>query len=153
MSSSPWRTPCRKATCSSRPQQLVDINNQLETLLAYAKNDAESDGARGVVTALLQGLPASQILEVAQREGTDLIVMGTHGRTGICHAFKESVAEHVLRRGPCSVLTVKAAVTRILQVIGNLISNASKFTPRGAAWRSACGATVGLRSCPCMTRA
>ena len=90
-------------------QQLVDVDYQLEAALANAKKDAESDGARGTVTALLQGLPAAQILDFAERDASDLIVMGTHGRTGIRHALIGSVAERVLRRAPCPVLTVKAA--------------------------------------------
>ena len=89
-------------------QQLVDIHNQLESALASAKKDAESCGAPKVATALLQGLAAGQILEVAQREGSDLIVMGTHGRTGVRHVLMGSVAERVVRSAPCPVLTVKA---------------------------------------------
>lgn len=92
-------------------QQLVDINDRFEALLASGKKDAQSDGAQSVETALLQGSPAPQIVEFAQRGGSDLIVMGTHGRTGIRHALMGSVAEHVLRRAPCPVLTVKAPDT------------------------------------------
>ena len=48
------------------------------------------------------------IRECAQQLAADLIVMGTHGRTGLAHIFLGSVAERTLRRAPCPVLTVRA---------------------------------------------
>jgi nucleotide-binding universal stress UspA family protein len=56
---------------------------------------------------LEQGDPATGILQVAQEAGCDLIVMGTHGRTGLGRLLLGSVAEQVLRKAPCPVLTVK----------------------------------------------
>jgi nucleotide-binding universal stress UspA family protein len=44
---------------------------------------------------------------VAKAEGADLIVMGTHGRTGLSHAFFGSVAEHVVRHSRVPVLTAR----------------------------------------------
>jgi nucleotide-binding universal stress UspA family protein len=55
------------------------------------------------------GHPFEQILETARREHVDLIVMGTHGRTGLEHLMLGSVAERVVRLAPCPVLTVKTA--------------------------------------------
>jgi nucleotide-binding universal stress UspA family protein len=52
------------------------------------------------------GKPAEQILRVAREVGADLIVMGTHGRTGWRHVVLGSVAEAVLRQAPCPVFTV-----------------------------------------------
>jgi nucleotide-binding universal stress UspA family protein len=57
---------------------------------------------------LEEGDAATQILQVAQETGCDLIVMGTHGRTGLGRLLMGSVAEQVLRRASCPVLTVKA---------------------------------------------
>ncbi|HEY3497285.1 MAG TPA: universal stress protein [Polyangiaceae bacterium] len=54
------------------------------------------------------GLPSAVIVEVAKRGAYELIVLGTHGRTGIAHALLGSVAERVLRRAPCPVLVVRA---------------------------------------------
>lgn len=54
------------------------------------------------------GEPYEQILQVTNDQHIDLIVMGTHGRTGLSHAFIGSVAERVLRSATCPVLTVKA---------------------------------------------
>lgn len=53
------------------------------------------------------GDPATIIVERARTGGYDLLVMGTHGRTGLSHALMGSVAEKVVRRAPCAVLTVR----------------------------------------------
>jgi nucleotide-binding universal stress UspA family protein len=57
---------------------------------------------------ILDGDAAPEIVEVARQTPCDLIVMGTHGRTGLGRAFMGSVAEQVLRTAPCPVLTVKS---------------------------------------------
>jgi nucleotide-binding universal stress UspA family protein len=48
-----------------------------------------------------------EIIAAAREEEADLIVMGTHGRTGLAHALIGSVAEKVVRKAPCPVLTVR----------------------------------------------
>jgi universal stress protein A len=53
------------------------------------------------------GRPAPVITETAKALGTDLIVMGTHGRSGFAHLVLGSVAERVVRSAPCAVLTVR----------------------------------------------
>lgn len=53
------------------------------------------------------GPPYDEIVKVAKREEADLIVMGTHGLTGLQHVLIGSVAERVVRMAPCPVLTVK----------------------------------------------
>jgi nucleotide-binding universal stress UspA family protein len=60
-----------------------------------------------VETRVEEGDAATQIVRVAQDTGCDLIVMGTHGRTGLSRLLLGSVAEAVLRQAPCPVLTVK----------------------------------------------
>jgi nucleotide-binding universal stress UspA family protein len=57
---------------------------------------------------LLVGDEAVEILDVANEKGCNLIVMGTHGRTGLGRALMGSVAEKVSRKAPCAVVTVKA---------------------------------------------
>jgi nucleotide-binding universal stress UspA family protein len=57
---------------------------------------------------LEEGDAATQILRLAQETGCDLIVMGTHGRTGLGRLLMGSVAEQVLRLAACPVLTVRA---------------------------------------------
>ncbi len=56
---------------------------------------------------LITGDPASAIARLAEEEHVDLIVMGTHGRTGLTRLLMGSVAEAVVRRAPCPVLTYK----------------------------------------------
>ena len=55
-----------------------------------------------------EGLPAAEILRAVRRTRADLIVMGTHGRTGVSRVFMGSVAERVVRESRCPVLTVRA---------------------------------------------
>jgi len=57
------------------------------------------------------GRPFERIVEMAVKEEVELIVMGTHGRTGFARLALGSVAERVVRLAPCSVLTVKAPTT------------------------------------------
>ena len=57
---------------------------------------------------LAEGSPSSAIVRTAEELGADLVVMGTHGHTGLKHLVLGSVAERTLRHAPCSVLTVKA---------------------------------------------
>jgi nucleotide-binding universal stress UspA family protein len=54
------------------------------------------------------GGPHANIAELAEREGADLIVMSTHGRTGLEHMLMGSVTEKVVARAPCPVLSIPA---------------------------------------------
>jgi nucleotide-binding universal stress UspA family protein len=58
---------------------------------------------------VLVGQPFERILETAVHEKVALIVLGTHGRTGLTHLVMGSVAERVVRLAPCPVLTVKTS--------------------------------------------
>ncbi len=57
---------------------------------------------------LMEGEPGTTIVQAARETGCDLIVMGTHGRGLLLRVLLGSVAEDVLRRAPCPVMTVKA---------------------------------------------
>lgn len=63
-------------------------------------------------TLMQRGVPAQVIVDTANDEGTDLIVMGTHGRTGLAHMLIGSVAERVVRSAHCPVLTLRRAARR-----------------------------------------
>lgn len=89
--------------------QLANMMLEFGKLLEAAKADAEAAGALRVETEMLQGIASSEIVRFAGESGHDLIVMGTHGRTGIKHALLGSVAEKVVREAPCPVLTLRAS--------------------------------------------
>ena len=61
----------------------------------------------GGTSELVIGSPAREIVRYAAMHGIDLIVMGTHGRSGLAHLLLGSVAERVVRTAPCAVLTIR----------------------------------------------
>lgn len=65
--------------------------------------------AAGLVvdTAIVRGTPFREIVETAKTQQVDLIVMGTHGRTGMQHLLIGSVAERVVRLAPCPVMVTR----------------------------------------------
>ncbi len=86
-------------------QQLSD---DAERSLEAAVAEAGRLGARHVTSKLLTGPPSQQIVDAARGEGGPwLIVIGTHGRTGLARVMLGSVAEQVVRHAPCPVLTVR----------------------------------------------
>ena len=64
---------------------------------------------------LVVGSPATAIVQLAEQEGAEMIVMPTHGRTGLLRMLMGSVAEEVVRKAKCPVLTVKAAAAKPAQ--------------------------------------
>ena len=56
---------------------------------------------------LISGDPATAISRLAESEGVDMIILGTHGRTGLMRAVMGSVAEAIVRHAACPVLTFK----------------------------------------------
>jgi nucleotide-binding universal stress UspA family protein len=65
-----------------------------------------------VESQVLEGDPVDMILRAAEETHSDVIVMGTHGRTGLSRLLLGSVAEAVIRKAPCPVLSVKPSPTR-----------------------------------------
>lgn len=80
---------------------------EAERQLAEAVKAAKAAGAIEVASVLGQGAIFDEIIARARDGGFDLIVMGTHGRTGLKHAFLGSVAEKIVQKAPCAVLTVR----------------------------------------------
>ena len=77
---------------------------EAETRLTASVPEAERPRVR--VSSLL-GAVYAEVLRYAQNEEIDLIVMGTHGRGGVSHLLLGSIAEKMVRRSPCPVLTVR----------------------------------------------
>ncbi len=69
------------------------------------KNELSASG--GLETIAVPGVPFYEIIKFAKENEIDLIVIGTHGRTGIAHILLGSVAEKVVRKASCPVLTVR----------------------------------------------
>jgi nucleotide-binding universal stress UspA family protein len=89
------------------PTEPVDVRERLLEELASLRSP---DPKVWLERHLKEGDPATEILQFAQQIRCDLIVMGTHGRTGLRRLIVGSVAEQVLRKAPCAVLTVKTPV-------------------------------------------
>jgi len=64
-------------------------------------------GEISVVREVLSGIPFLEIVRYAREQDMDMIVIGTHGRSGLVHALMGSVAEKIVRKAPCPVLTVR----------------------------------------------
>lgn len=72
------------------------------------------DLKRGAVPVVLRSdAVADEIVSYARSNSIDLIVMSTHGRSGLAHLLKGSVAERVVRTAPCMVLTDREAMTKV----------------------------------------
>ncbi len=69
--------------------------------------DAGARAGVSVETRMVTGIPFDDIVRIGADLPADLIIMGTHGRTGVSHLLLGSVAEKVVRRAPCPVLTVR----------------------------------------------
>jgi nucleotide-binding universal stress UspA family protein len=89
------------------PSSLIDeAAAEARTLLAREKAHATSLGVSLVETALIDGRAYYEIVGFAEQGSYDLIVMGTHGRSGFNRVMLGSVAEHVVRRAGRPVLAV-----------------------------------------------
>jgi nucleotide-binding universal stress UspA family protein len=93
---------------SSMPQLRDEIEKESRQRLGALLGDEERKKLRAE-TELLAGNPFLEIIRYAKAHDIDLIVMGTHGRGPIAHMLLGSVAEKVVRKSPCPVLTVREA--------------------------------------------
>jgi len=80
------------------------VVKELETL--RKKHLAGVEGVQ--IEVIRSAAPAKAIIDLAENKGVDLIVVGTHGRTGIAHMLIGSVAERVVRHAHCAVLAVRS---------------------------------------------
>jgi nucleotide-binding universal stress UspA family protein len=85
---------------------LKRLSDRATEELAKALDTVEKAGISTEYFAL-RGNPSTVVTELAEEKNADLIVMGTHGRTGIARAALGSVAERVVRTARCPVLTVR----------------------------------------------
>lgn len=87
------------------PETIVELQAAADQQL----QDVPVDPSEGVtvVRKCVDGHPFVEVIRYAKAEETDLIVIGTHGRGAIAHLLLGSVAEKVVRKAPCPVLTVR----------------------------------------------
>ena len=81
-----------------------------EQLLQLQPRDAKV----AVEHRLLKGDAATEIVDVAEETKADVIVIGSHGRTGLARLLLGSVAEKVMRKAPCPVVTVRAPLSQLI---------------------------------------
>ena len=93
---------------ASAPNLREEIERESRLRLEAMLTEAERERLQARV-ALLSGNPFIEIIRYARTNDIDLIVMGTHGRGPIAHMLLGSVAEKVVRKSPCPVLTVRDA--------------------------------------------
>jgi nucleotide-binding universal stress UspA family protein len=87
--------------------QLIQDQNRMHTQIAERAAQAVQTPGQAVESAMVQGDPRSILVEEARRVGADLLVVGSHGRSGLSKLVLGSVASYVASHAPCSVLIVK----------------------------------------------
>ncbi len=89
-------------------QLAEEMRRRIEEALAKLRARLFPENLQVETVVLRAANPAAAIVEEAERRDADLIVLGTHGRTGLTHVLVGSVAERVVRHSPVPVLTVRA---------------------------------------------
>jgi len=100
----PGELPMVGATYDQLTRELLEEANKVAARAA----DALRESGLSIETAVREGDPRAEIVAEADRWGADLIVLGSHGRTGVKRWLMGSVAEHVIRHAPCSVEVARA---------------------------------------------
>jgi nucleotide-binding universal stress UspA family protein len=85
---------------------LEDLETEAHLLLQASLAQVQRAGLQAACL-LVQGTPTQAIMDTAGAQEVDLIIMGTHGRTGLTHVLLGSVAERVVREAPCPVLVTR----------------------------------------------
>ncbi|MGH0030855.1 MAG: universal stress protein [Myxococcota bacterium] len=89
------------------PDFWASVRGEAEATLARYAEELTAKGIP-VETAVCEGYAATVIVEEAAERGVDLIVIGTHGHSGLKHLLLGSIAERVVHKAGCPVLTVRA---------------------------------------------
>lgn len=113
---------------SSRPlgtaemalETLLPDRDELDRLEKNLREAARQAGADASVRVVIRTSPVGDIiLDEAQAQSAELIVMGTHGRSGVKRLFLGSVAEHVVRHATCPVVTVRETADATTAAVGS----------------------------------
>lgn len=105
-----WEEQARDALDATEQDAIQTVREgyveEARRILQEVADTAARDGV-AAETRVVTGLPFEDIVRVGRALPADLIIMGTHGRTGVSHALLGSVAENVVRQSPCPVLVVR----------------------------------------------
>jgi len=92
----------------------VPVGPSIEELAEVSEREMEKfiqtnlgDLKAPMVTSVMSGRPFMEIIRYSREKAIDLIVVGTHGRSGLHHVLLGSVAEKIVRKAPCPVLTIR----------------------------------------------
>ncbi len=90
----------------SQEKIVSSMEEEANFSLSKIANDFKNKTSKEVVTILKKGIDYQEIVDYSKEAGIDLIVIATHGRTGILHTLIGSVAEKVIRYAQCPVLVI-----------------------------------------------
>ncbi len=91
------------------PEVVDDLTRHHQELADRARTELQAAGITAE-SRVLQGDAREVLVDVARSEGAELVVVGSHGRTGLAKLVLGSVAAHVVGHAPCSVMVVKRSV-------------------------------------------
>jgi nucleotide-binding universal stress UspA family protein len=90
---------------------IQELDAAVQHRMEAYRQRVQDAGLEGTVL-VVPGVPFQSIVDTARDQHVDLIVMGTHGHTGLAHAFLGSVAEKVVRLAPCPVLVTRGTAAQ-----------------------------------------
>lgn len=102
-----WQVPLLGAELPMPAQYIEDVRTAAEQQLDAWTAEATELAGKRAANVFGMGAPWDELVKLVRRDGYDLVVVGTHGRTGLKHVLLGSVAEKVVRYAPCAVLVVR----------------------------------------------
>lgn len=106
----PIETPIGYPAVDHHSETILRDAGDFSVKLLDAMIEKKMNNSKKLVRVIRRGEPHLEIVRYAKDEGVDLIIMATHGRTGLARVFLGSVAEAVIRRSPVPVLAVKPRI-------------------------------------------
>jgi len=87
-------------------EYFIRIRNDFDAAVEQFLDGIDTESIE-VESHLANGTPFVEVIRFAREKGIDLIIMGTHGKSGLAHALLGGVAEKVVRKSPCPVMVVR----------------------------------------------